>query len=413
MFAHWLCADVFLLFICRTICYNKNVGIRFLMFSFFKKLFRQKQKSEFRIFADIGTTCVSMVAVEKRDAGFFMSDKNRFEIRGTSGVSRQRVIQRYLRERIHFMIKERGRVPQDMHVGVSGEMLDNRFETVHLARKNQQKKLTEAELQELIKNGIEQFSKRDDHTTLVYFFVARIALDGYVIQELPRAAYPATVAISFFLSFAPCVFWKALTGISSAFGRFPVKFYPNQYLAGTVLPKLLGAGDGVFIDIGGTMSEVSVVNDKHLSYVAAIDYGGEQITEHFAKFFNTHAKQDAERLKRQYDHVWFSSGAKTRIVEEGLRESAGILREKLDAALASVYTVAIPAVFFLFGGGANLPPIIAALEDTGGERSVVSEKITVKKISAEDIGLSYVPGSERLYGSDTVMLAALIAQAYG
>lgn len=382
------------------------------MNSFFKKLFRQKQKQEFQIFADIGTTCVSMAVAEKRDNGFFLSDKTRFEVHEI-GIAEQHKIQQYLRERIVDVIKKRGRVPQSMHVGVSGTMLDNRFETVHLARKNQQKKLTEAELQELIQNGTDQFSKRDDITELVYFSVARIALDGYVIQELPRAAYPATVAVSFFLSFAPRDDWKALTNIASVFGGFPTRFYPNQYLAGMVLPRLLGAEDGVFIDIGGMISEVSVVNDKQLNYVAAIDYGGEQITEHFAEFLDAHSQRDAKNLKEQYNHFWFSSEQKTRVAEEGLRESARIWCEKLTAAFTLVYTVAVPNIFFLFGGGANFSPLIAALEEAGGERLAVLKNITVKKISADDLPMVYVPGSERLYGPDAVPLAVLVMQAYG
>ncbi|MBU6415324.1 hypothetical protein KGQ34_03770 [Patescibacteria group bacterium] len=383
------------------------------MFSFFKKLFRQKQKPEFQIFVDIGTTCASMVVAEKRDNGFFLSSKTRFEVQETDRDAGQQKIQRFMQDYIISVIKEHGRVPQKMHIGVSGAMLENRFETVHLTRKNQQKKLTEVELQELIQDGLVQFSKPDANTALAYFFVTRIALDGYAIQELPHAAYPATVAISFFLSFAPQDYWKALTGMTSAFGGFQIQFYPNQYLAGTVLPRLLGIRDGVFVDIGGTVTEVSVVSGQKLSYVARIDYGGEQMTEHFAEFLNMHSKKDAKNLKRQYSHFWFSSDQKTRALEDGLRESARVWREKLDAVFASVYTVIVPDAFFLFGGGANFPPVIAALEETDGERSAFLEKITVKKNSAEDIALPYAPGSERLYGSDAVMLAALIAQAYG
>lgn len=384
------------------------------MLSLFSKLFRQKQKQEFQIFADIGTTCVSMVVVEKRDNGFFLSNKTRFEVQETGGdADDKQKIQSYMREYIVSAIKEHGRVPEKLHIGISGTMLDNRFETVHASRKNPQKKLNEVELQELIQGGIDQFSKRDSGMVLAYFSVAHIALDGYVIQELPRAAYPATVAISFFLSFAPQDYWTALTGIAGMFGGLPVQFYPNQYLAGTVLPQLLGIRDGVFVDVGGTITEVSIINGQKLGYVATVDYGGEQITAHFAEFLNINSKKEAKDLKKQYDHFWFSSEKKTRAVEDGLRESARIWRKKLDAVFSSVYTVTVPAVFFLFGGGANFSPLIGALEDSSGERYIASGEITVKKISAEDLHLSYIPGSERLHGPDAVMLAALIANGYG
>ena len=380
--------------------------------SLLSKLFRRNLKPEFQIFADIGTTSVKMVVVEKRDGGFFLSNKTQFEIPGTREIKNQQKIQQYMRERIFSIIKEHGCIPQKLHIGVSGEMLDNRLETIQVVRKNPQKKLAETELQELIQGSVEQFSKRDGNLVLAYFSVASVALDGYVVKELPRASSPATVAISFFLSFVPRDYWKVLTSITDMFGGLPVQFYPNQYCAGTVLPGRLGAREGVFIDAGGTITEVSVINDQKLTYIVRIDYGGEQITRHLARFLHISSEKEAKNLKKQYDHLVFGED-KTRAVVDGVRESARAWREKLDDILSSVYTVTIPSVFFLFGGGANFAPILAVLGDKSGEVHFTPDEITVKKISAEDLHLSYAPGSERLHGSDTVGLAVLIANAYG
>lgn len=379
----------------------------------FTKLFSRKPKQEFQIVADVGTTSVKMVAVEKRGQGFFLSNKTQFEIPETrETVNAQEKIQQYMREHIFSIIKERGRIPQKLHIGISGDMLDSRIETIHIARKNQQKKLTETELQELIQDAVAQFSKRDGNTTLAYFSVANMALDGYAVKELPRAAYPATVTISFFLSFAPQDYWTALTGITAMFGGLPVQFYPNQYLAGTVLPKQLGVPDAVFIDVGGMITEVAVVNDQKLSYAATIHYGGEHITGHLANLLHISSGREAKNFKKQYDHLMVG-GENTRVIEEGVRESARAWREKLDVIFSSVYTVTIPSDFFLFGGGVNFTPILEALGDKSRGTYTASHEIIVKKISAEDLHLHYIPGSERLYGPDAVGLGALIMNAYG
>lgn len=384
-----------------------------VMTSFLTNLFRRNQKPEFQVVVDIGTTSLKMVAVEKRNGGFFLSNKIQLEILETGAATRQQKIEQHLRERIFSVIKEHGRVPQKLHIGVSGEMLDNRLETVQRERKNPQKKLTDDELQELIRDSVEQFSKRDSTKVLVYFSVISVALDGYGIKTLPPAASPATVAISFFLSFAPRNDWDGMTSFTKMFGGLPVTFYPNQYLAGTVLPRLLVVREGVFIDAGGTITEVSVVNDTRLGYVATMDYGGEQITQDLATLLNMSSHKEAKRVKKQYDHIQFFGEEPVRAVEVGVQKSARAWCEKLGALFSSVYRVSLPPVFFLFGGGARFAPLLAALEDKNSGTYFAQDAITVKKISAEDLPLSYVPGSERLHGPDTLMLAVLIANAYG
>lgn len=185
----------------------------------------------------------------------------------------------------------------------------------------------------------------------------KLTIDGYGVPSL-RGFRGRDIRLTYLVSAVPRSYITNggapifLAGIRCRFKGF---LHQASYFA----HPAFSYQDGVYLDIGGRTTEVFVVRDKVLSLVGQIGIGGADFTEIIAKDLGLDLT-GAKELKERYAARQLSPDMNLKLKEKFMP----LISEWIPEVAAYLENMSgpLPAVFFLFGGGALLPEFKRTLE---------------------------------------------------
>ncbi|MDP2864517.1 MAG: hypothetical protein Q8N73_02605 [bacterium] len=133
--------------------------------------------------------------------------------------------------------------------------------------------------------------------------------------------------------------------------------------------------DGIFLDVGGNLTQIFLVNNEKLNKVDEFQIGGETFSQALSQSLGLNIKE-ARVLKENYSKGELSEeGVRKRVREifsQSLEEWFKNLKLKLKTQMSfreggvivgEATGSLLPSTFFLFGGGSQLPEIQEILEE--------------------------------------------------
>lgn len=352
----------------------------------FKKWFRKKDKKQYAISLDIGTEYVKTVIFRVEDGygvavGSAKEKQKLSDMQGGAVTDIQGVI-RNCEAAIDKAAQEAGVVPDQVVVGIAGELVKGVSNTISHTRKKPQERLTQTEIQEIIAVVQQQALEMNKqalawetgHTEidvqLVNSAVVSMSIDGYRVQN-PMGFSGRNVNISVYNSFAPIVQLGAIQTVVEALGLDLLSVAAEPYAVSQCLGQEESADlSGVFVDIGGGTTDIAVVRGGGLEGTKMFALGGRTFTKRIANDLKIPFRE-AEEIKMEYSHGKLNE-KKKELVAKALGSDAEIWLSGVELALdefshSERFTdnKVMPPRIYLCGGGSLLPEIKKALSSEG------------------------------------------------
>ena len=147
--------------------------------------------------------------------------------------------------------------------------------------------------------------------------------------------------------------------------------------------------NGIYIDIGDASSRIMVTHQGGVVFIDEIPHGGKDFTLHLQETLSL-GENTAKDFKERY-----ASGDFSFPLREGVKEGfARIAKDLVHLACKSLGTIQapLPSSVFLFGGGAMLPEIKEAFENSALESLAFHEKPRVSFLLPKDLWTVEFPG---------------------
>ncbi len=179
----------------------------------------------------------------------------------------------------------------------------------------------------------------------IAFEILDIKIEGYSVHNL-RGYRGRELEFKLLITFLPKYYFGSMEKIFKDLG---LKISRIIHLA-EALPSFFKdkISDGVFIDIGGRVSQFLILRNKQIVEIMEIDKGGEDFTEELSQTLGID-KEFARVLKERYSSGDLSQGSAERLREVFSQQRRAWQQEGL------VHSFSSP--IFLFGGGSLLPEI--------------------------------------------------------
>jgi cell division ATPase FtsA len=150
-------------------------------------------------------------------------------------------------------------------------------------------------------------------------------------------------------------------------------------------------GEGIFLDIGGELSQIFLAKNGNLEKISEFKTGGKEFSQILSERLGLQ-EPDARILKHRYSKRDLTEESRQRIrefFETVLKIWFKNLREKLKEMSSGIF----PSEIFIFGGGSLLPEIEEILEQGDWGDISFSQPPKVKFLQPQGLNLSpqYVP----------------------
>lgn len=354
------------------------------MIQFFKK----KEQEKAIVALDIGTETVKAVlfTVEEKQSMTGEVIGKRGIIRGVGKVPQQMwnmqissimdigsVIQN-AKQAITIAAEKANMQPEKIVLGIAGEFVKGETSTQVHEREDSNQKINVSELRNIVhklqwkafgearKALSEETGYPEIDVKLVSSSVVSIKIDGYRVSN-PLGFQGKKVEMSIFNSFAPLGHFAALEKIASELKLELISIASEPF----ALSKCLDFEEGeqhsaIFIDIGGCLTDIAVVQNGTLLGTKMFGIGGRTFTKRFSVELNI-SFAEAEKLKHAYTADRLEQKSK-KILSDIVTEDLEVWLDGLVLALSEYRDVdELPQKILLSGGGAYLPEIKSALNN--------------------------------------------------
>lgn len=281
-----------------------------------------------------------------------------------------------------------GLKPNDVIAGISGPKIINQINRQTFTRSKPHQKITTEELQ-IIFRQVENQSKKTlrslqttgkihDQLELVNAAMLKIMIDGVEVQN-PLGFTGRDLDITYFVSYAPSIQLNALQSVIDECKLNLVSIINEPYS----LLKSIDAGNhfyknSLFIDIGGDLTNIGLIQDGQISYVGSFQSGGRQFTNILAENLSISFKK-AEQYKLDYSHNLMSEETEQEFKSLFLPQSEKWLSTLLDYLNNLELDLNVSQIF-VCGGGSLLPEI----------KSLLKNKLSPQKIFKANSDLHYL-----------------------
>ncbi len=344
--------------------------------SLFRKPFSVKKDRSFSVL-DVGTESVKVLVAQAKDHELEILGKASEahplrEMEGGVVTDLAGVIERSLKA-LKTAERMAGVSPSSIILGFGGELIRGATSQITYRRRDPQSKIHQEELKNIIhKVQWKAFEKvRSDlaydmglqeiDVKLVHAGVVDTRVDGYKVSN-PIGFQGREIAMSLFNAFSPLLHFGAIQTLVAELDREVLAIMAEPYALGRVLGGTEMHGySGIFIDVGGTMTDLAIVHEGAVVSTQNFHLGGRSFTKRLAHSLSL-AHEEAEQIK-----IAFSSG-------ELEHQSFGIVKKALESDtetwLTGIYFAlqevrdldSLPSTIYLCGGGAQLPLLKEALE---------------------------------------------------
>lgn len=311
-----------------------------------------------------------------------------------------------------------GRRPDQVILGIAGELVKGSTSTVHYQRSKPKVPIELSELKNIIdkvqREAFNQVRKELSWETgvseldvkLINAAIVDVRIDGYHVTN-PIGFQGKDVSVSIFNAYAPLVHLGALQSIAAELNMDLLSVVAEPY----AVARCMGNEDSVefsaiFIDIGGGTTDVAVVRNGGIEGTKMFAIGGRAFTKRIANELGVNFHQ-AEALKLKYSGNKLSTKAAHKI-KKILDADCRIWLSGVELALAEFSNIdLLPSRIFLCGGGSLLPGIKAVLQRSDWtEKLPFSRSPKIYFIKPSDI-INIVDKTNKLQGQQDITPMAL------
>lgn len=265
--------------------------------------------------------------------------------------------------------------PDQVIIGIAGELVKGTTTTVHYERLNPNAKIDLAELKNIIhKVQWKAFDRvrsqlawetgyPEIDVKLVNAAVVDVRIDGYRVTN-PIGFQGKDVTVGIFNAFAPLVHLGSLQTIASELDLDLISIAAEPY----AVARCMGAEEGsefsaIFIDIGGGTSDVAVVRNGGVEGTKMFALGGRAMTKKLSSVLNTSFTK-AEQIKIDYASGLLDDKS-NKTIHEALMSDCEVWLSGVELTLSEFSNVdLLPSRILLCGGGSALPEIYDVLSET-------------------------------------------------
>lgn len=262
--------------------------------------------------------------------------------------------------------------PDQIILGIAGELVKGITTTVHYERTKPQIKIDLPELKGIIQKvqwkAFDKVRKQLSYETgqkeidikLINAAIVDVKIDGYRVTN-PLGFQGKDVSIAIFNAYAPLVHLGALQTIASELDMDLLSIAAEPY----AVARCMGIEDSiefsaVFIDIGGGTTDISVVRSGGIEGCKMFALGGRAFTKRLSNELGVDFAE-AEELKIKYSNDMLPANVMHKI-KEVLEGDIKVWLSGVELALGEFSNVdLLPSRILLCGGGSVLPGIKAAL----------------------------------------------------
>jgi cell division protein FtsA len=275
---------------------------------------------------------------------------------------------------IRIAEEEAGLRGTQMVVGIAGEFVKGATSNLTYKREDPETKINLSELRNMVhklewrafaevRNQLsEETGYSEIDVKLVNTMIVDVRIDGYKVSN-PLGFQGKEVKMSIFNSFAPMMHHSALQNIADELNMELLSIVSEPYAISQCLQQEdEGASSAIFIDIGGSTTDIAVVENGTVAGTKMFAIGGRTFTKRLAVELNI-SFQEAETLKLAYTANKLDQKSK-KIIGEIIRNDTDIWLEGVILSLSEFKSLdVLPSKILLVGGGAFLPEIKEALNN--------------------------------------------------
>ena len=251
-------------------------------------------------------------------------------------------------------------------VGIAGELIKGNTTTVNYSRKNPNKPITNAEMEEIIKKVQQKSGEVAKKTVsletgndnvevrLINSAIVSLTIDGYKISN-PIGFKGSDIVIQFYTAFAPLIHVAAIEKVCAELNLdlLTVAVEPFAVCRACLGDDLESSFSGIVMDIGGGTTDVAVVEDGGVEGTKMFGIGGRSFTHQIAEGLGVDF-ETAEEYKLAYDSGELDDRVKSK-VETAISRNISVWLTGVEVALEEFENVgSLPRKILLCGGGAGL-----------------------------------------------------------
>lgn len=251
-------------------------------------------------------------------------------------------------------------------VGIAGELIKGNTTTVHYARKDPKKPITEAEMQNIIKRVQEKSGEvarrtvaletgnKNVEVRLINSAIVSLMIDGYKISN-PIGFNGSDMVIQFYTAFAPMIHVSAIEKVCAELNLdlLTVAVEPFAVCRACLGDDLDSNFSGVVMDIGGGTTDIAIVDDGGVEGTKMFSIGGRSFTHQIEEGLGVDF-ETAEKYKLDFDSGKLDDSLKAK-VETALSRNLSVWFTGVEVALEDFESIgSLPRNVMLCGGGAGL-----------------------------------------------------------
>ena len=262
--------------------------------------------------------------------------------------------------------------PDQVILGIAGELVKGTTTTVHYERLKPKTKIDLPELKNIIHKvqwkAFDQVRKQLSWETglseidvkLINAAIVDVRIDGYKATN-PIGFQGKDVSISIFNAYAPLVHLGSLQTIAAELDMDLLSIASQPY----AVARCMGVEDSVefnaiFIDVGGGTTDIAVVRNGGLEGTKMFALGGRAFTRRIANELGINF-DEAEKIKIKYSNDQIPTDAMMKI-KEILDSDCKVWLAGVELSLSEFSNIdLLPAKILLCGGGSVMPGIKASL----------------------------------------------------
>lgn len=369
----------------------------------FDKLLSREKFGNYALALDIGTEVVKALIFEidlekgKGNIAGVGRQKQKLGDMQSGGVTSIEGVVETCEKAIMKAKEEAQILPDQVILGIAGELVKGTTTTVHYERAKPKSKIDLSELKNIIHKVQwkafdkvrKQLSWETGHdeidVKLINAAIVDVKIDGYKITN-PLGFQGKDVTVSIFNAFAPLIHLGALQTIATELDMDLLSIAAEPY----AVARCTGIEDSVefsaiFIDVGGGTTDIAVVRNGGLEGTKMFALGGRAFTKRISNELGT-SFDEAEKLKLNYSNDSLQSD-KMHKIKDILDSDCRVWLSGVELALSEFSNVdLLPPKIMLCGGGSVLPGIKSSLESSKWIKNLpFSRAPKVNYIKPEDV----------------------------